>query len=69
VFLDGVVPRIEAIQRGVDLVRLDLDQEAEVSEVDAQDGDGPRRDEPQRAEPRSLALRRQAGARLRARRR
>jgi hypothetical protein len=38
VFLDGVVARVEPVERGVELVRLDLDQEAEASEVHAEDG-------------------------------
>ena len=53
--LDGVVARVEPVERGVELVRLDLDQEAEVSEVHAEDGDGPLRDESQRAEHRAVA--------------
>jgi hypothetical protein len=55
VFLDGVVAPLEPVERGVELVRLDLDQEAEASEVDTEDGDGPLRDESQRAEHRPVA--------------
>ena len=54
-FLDGVVARVEPVERGVELVRLDLDQEAEASEVHAEDRDGPLRDESQRAEHRAVA--------------
>ena len=52
---DRVVARLEPVERGVELVRLDLDQEAEASEVHAEDGDGPSRDESQRAEQRAVA--------------
>jgi hypothetical protein len=55
VFLDRVLARVEPVERGVDLVRLDFDQEAAMSEVDAKDGDGPLRDESQRAEHRAVA--------------
>ena len=55
VFLDGVVAHLEPVERGVELVRLDLDQEPEVSEVHPEDGDGPLRDESQRAEHRAVA--------------
>ena len=54
-FLDGVVASVEPVERGTQLVRLDLDQEAEASEVHAEDGDGPMRDESQRAEHRAVA--------------
>ena len=55
VLLDGVVARLEPVERGVELVRLDLDQEAEVAEVHAEDGDRPLRHESQRAEHRAVA--------------
>src|SRR6185437_11660857 len=54
VFLDAVVPPLELIERGVELVRFDLDQEAEVSEVHPEDGDGSLRHESQRAEHRAI---------------
>ena len=54
-FLDGEVARVEPIERRIELVRLDLDQEAPASEVDAEDGDRPLRDESQRAEHRAVA--------------
>ena len=54
-FLDRVVTRVETVERGVELVRLDLDQEAKASEVHAEDGDRPPGDESQRAEHRAVA--------------
>jgi hypothetical protein len=55
VFLDGVVAGVESVERGAELVRLDLDQEAEASEVHAEDGDGPLCDESERAEHGAVA--------------
>ena len=55
VFLDGVVAHLETVECGVELVRLDLDEESEVPEVHAEDGDGARGDESQRAEHRAVA--------------
>ncbi len=53
--LDREVARLEAVERGVELERLDLDQEALVAEVHAENRDGPVRDEPQRPEHRAVA--------------
>ena len=54
-FLDRVVASVEAVERGVELVRLDLYQEAEAAQVHAQDWDGPCGNEPQCAEHRAVA--------------
>jgi hypothetical protein len=55
VFLDGVLAPVEPVERGVELVRLDLYQEATASQVHAEDGDGPPSDQSQRAEHRAVA--------------
>jgi hypothetical protein len=55
VLLDGEVAGAEPVERGIELLGLDLDQEAAVPEVDAEHGDGPLRDEAQRAEHRAVA--------------
>jgi hypothetical protein len=55
VLLDGEVAGVQPVQRGVELIGLHLDQEAEVAEVHAEDRDRPVRDESQRAEHRAVA--------------